>query len=301
MKKFSFKKIVKLFKTAVKKWFERDPYRQGAIIAYHAIFALPGLLVVVITLAGYFLGDEAISGHLHKQISDAMGDETADQVQKMVVMSMKIKDSLIAAIIGIATILIGATGVFVEMQKSLNIIWEVKTSTKKSGIWKLLKSRLFSFGLIVSIAFLLLISLVITSILNALSTWIAQYWSESFLIIFQVLNIAVSLGIITLLFALMFKIIPDAKIKWPSVWLGAFITALLFVVGRTALGLYFGTANPGSVYGAAGSIFLILLLTFYSSMILFLGAEFTKVHSDDRFGEVPPADHAEKDTNPFRR
>lgn len=284
-----------LTKTACRNWYERDPYRQGAIIAYNAIFALPGLLVVVITIAGYVLGDEAVSGQLHKQIAAAMGNDTADQVQNMVLMSMRIKNSLVGATIGIATIIIGATGVFVEFQKSLNIIWEVKASTAKSNLMILLKSRLFSFGLIVSIAFLLLISLVISSLLSALGSWIQQYWSEAFLILFQILNIILSLVIITLLFAIMFKTIPDAKIKWPSVWIGAFITSLLFVIGKTALGLYFGKANPGSVYGAAGSIILILLWTSYSSMIVFLGAEFTKAHSDYHFGDIPPADHAIRD------
>ena len=292
MKNFHFKKLSKLFKTTFKKWYAHDPFREGAIIAYNAIFALPGLLVVVITFAGYFFGADAVSGSLYKQIAVVMGSDTADQVQKILIMSVKSKGSLLATIIGIATIIIGATAVFVELQQLLNIIWEVKASPTKSGFWIFLKTRLFSFGLIVSIAFLLLIFMVISSLLSALSSWIQQYWSESLLILFKILNSIFSLAIITSLFALMFKILPDAKIKWQSVWIGAFVTSLLFVIGKSALGLYFGKANPGSWYGATGSIILILLWTSYSSMIVFFGAEFTKTYSDYYFGEIPPSETA---------
>ena len=284
-----------LLKVATLKWYDRDPFREGAIIAYNAIFALPGLLVVVITLTGYFFGGEAVSSHLHGQIAEALGNNTADQIQEMVNMSMRIKDSIWATTFGVGTIIIGATGVFVELQKSLNIIWEVKATTSKSGIWTVIKTRLFSFGLILSIAFLLLISLVLSSLLSAFGTWIQQYWSESLLSLFKIYNQVFSLAIVTMLFGLMFKLIPDAKIKWKSVWIGAFLTALLFDIGKTALGLYFGKANPGSVYGAAGSIILILLWTSYSSMIVFYGAEFTKVYSDYYYGEIPPTQNAVKE------
>lgn len=294
MRKHSFFNLGKLLKMTLKKWFDRDPFREGAIIAYNAIFAIPGLLVVVIAMAGYFFGADAVSGHLHKQITQVMGNDIANQIQEMVLMSLKSKNSVLATIIGIATILIGATAVFVELQKSINTIWEVKTITARSGIWTFLKTRLFSFGLILSIAFLLLISLVISSLLSALNSWIQDYWSESLLALFKVFNSIFSLAIITVLFAVMFKILPDTRVKWHSVWIGAFLTSLLFVLGKSALGLYFGTANPGSGYGAAGSIILILIWTSYSSMIVFFGAEFTKVYSDYYDGEIQPAENAIK-------
>ena len=167
----------------IKKWYDHDPFREGAIIAYNAIFAIPGLLVVVITFAGYFFGDDAVSGHLHKQLASVMGVDIADQIQKMIIMALKSKDSVMATIIGIATIIIGATAVFVELQKTLNNIWQVKVSDTKSDFWMFIKTRLFSFGLIISIAFLLLISLVLSSLLSAIGTWVQQYWSESFLIL----------------------------------------------------------------------------------------------------------------------
>jgi membrane protein len=295
-KKLKFSDVGEIIATTFKNWSNRDPFREGAIIAYYTIFSLPGLLVVVIALAGYFFGADAVSGHLQHQIAKAMGKDTAVQVQAMVVMAMKSKDSLWAAVFGIATMLFGATAVFAQLQKSLNNIWGVEVKTKKSGIWIFVKTRLFSFGLIVSIAFLLLISLVLSSLIAALGNWIQQFWSESILVFFQVFNVVFSFGIITLLFAMMFKILPDAKVKWKSVWIGAVVTSLLFVVGKTALGLYFGKANPGSGYGAAGSIILILLWTSYSSMIVFFGAEFTKVYSDHLFGVAQPSEIAVKQT-----
>ena len=296
MKKFRPKTIGKLFLTAFKKWWNRDPFRESAVIAYYAIFSLPGLLVVVVTIAGYFWGGDAVSGRLHNQVASALGSDTADQVQGMVLFASQSKDSLWATIMGIGIVIFGATGVFAQFQKSLNNIWEVEASATKSGIWSFLKTRIFSFGLVVSVAFLLLISLVVSSILSAFSSWVMLHWSDSLLFIFQIFNAVFSLAIITVLFALMFKLLPDAKIKWRTVWIGAFVTSLLFVIGKTALGLYFGTASPGSGYGAAGSIILILLWTSYSSMIVFLGAEFTKVYSDYLFGQAPPTEHAVKES-----
>ncbi len=295
MKRFSFITAGKLLKKAFKKWWNRDPFRESAVIAYYAIFSLPGLLVVVITIAGYFWGGDAVSGKLHSQVAQAMGSDTADQIQAMVTLASESKDSVWATILGIGIIIFGATGVFAQFQKSLNTIWGVKASATKSGFWLFLKTRIFSFGLIVSIAFLLLISLVISSILSAFSSWMLQYWSDSLLIIFQILNALISLAIIAVLFALMFKFLPDAKIRWRTVWIGAFVTSLLFVIGKSALGLYFGKAAPGSGYGAAGSIILILLWTSYSSMIVYLGAEFTKVYSDYLYGLAPPAEHGVKE------
>ena len=289
-----FNKIGSLLVTTAKNWYNRDPFRESSIIAYNAIFSLPGLLVVVFTLTGYFFDAEVLSGRLHTQIAKAMGTETADQIQAIIVQGYKSKDSWFATAVALVTIFIGATGVFVQMQISLNNIWEVKATVVKSGIWEYLKTRLFSFGLIITVAFLLLISLVLSSLLAALGNWFIQRFSETFVVFFHVLNFVFSLIVITVLFVLMFKILPDAKIKWHLVWIGAFVTALLFVLGKTALGFYFGKANPGAGYGAAGSIILIMLWTSYTSMIVFFGAEFTKVYADTYYGEVPASDNAVK-------
>jgi membrane protein len=293
--KRSLKNFWRILKKAGKRWNDRDPWRESAIIAYYAIFSLPGLLLVVITLAGYFFSEERISGYISDRISDAIGDNTARQVQEVVDKAYDEDQSLFATIIGIATILFGATGVFFHFQKSLNFIWDVKPDAT-TGIWNIIKARLLSFGLIITIAFLLLISLVITTALSAFGDYIQRNWPDYIMFLFHVLNFIFSFGFISLLFALMFKYLPDAKIKWRSVWIGSVLTAILFVLGKTALGIYFGKANPGSGYGAAGFIILLLLWTSYTSMIVFFGAEFTRAYSDFKFGDaVEPSKHAGKD------
>jgi membrane protein len=289
------KNFWKILKKAGKRWNEREPWRESAIIAYYAIFSLPGLLLVIITLAGYFFGEGRISGYINTQIAEALNQETARQVQDVVEKAYDEDQSLFATIIGLATILFGATGVFFHFQKSLNFIWDVKPDAT-TGIWNIIKARLLSFGLIITIAFLLLISLVITTALSALGNYIRQNWPDYIMFLFHVLNFIFSFGFIALLFALMFKYLPDAKIKWRTVWIGSVLTAFLFVLGKTALGIYFGKANPGSGYGAAGFIILLLLWTSYTSMIVFFGAEFTRAYSDFKFGgAVEPSEHAAKD------
>jgi len=221
-----------------------------------------------------------------------MGDETAEQIQNMIIKASETKKTVWATILGAITILIGATGVFTQFQKSLNIIWEVKADPKKSGFWKLIQVRLFSFGLVVAIAFILIVSLVVSTTLAAFGDWLTSHFSETFVVVLQVVNFIISLFILSFLFALMFKFFPDAKILWKHVWIGSFVTAFLFEVGKFGLGLYFGKANPGTGYGAAGSIILIMLWVSYSSMIVFYGAEFTRAYSSRSVGKAPPTEVA---------
>jgi len=295
LRRGSIKEIALLFKGAFRAWNEKDPFRESAVIAYYAIFSMPGLLVLVLTLGGYFFGSDTVTGQLHRQISGAMGNDTADLAQEMMKKAGGSAGSIWARIIGIITILVGATGVFVQLQKSFNIIWEVKAKPSKSSIWTFLKYRLFSFGLILSIAFLLLVSLVVTAVLAAMSKWMEAYWPAPIMFLFQIANFLISLSSISVLFALMFKILPDAKIKWRYVWVGAFLTGLFFEIGKFGLGLYFGKAEPGSSYGPAGSVILILLWVSYSSMIVFYGAEFTKAFADHYHGTVAAGNHAVKE------
>ena len=194
-----------------------------------------------------------------------------------------------AAIIGVVTILVGATRVFAEFQKALNTIWEVKTDKSKSCLWHVIRVRLFSFGLIVSIAFILIVSLVVSAMLSALGQWLSGHFSDAFYITLQVVNFVASIIILAGLFALMFKFLPDAKIQWRHVLLGSLVTAFLFTIGKFALGVYFAKANPGTGYGAAGSVILIMLWVSYSSMIVFYGAEFTHAYAALHFGKVPPS------------
>jgi membrane protein len=291
-----FKNTGLVLKTAFKKWWSKDPFKESAVIAYYAIFSLPGLLVVIITLAGFFFGREAVNNHITAQVSSTLGADTAKQVQQMIAAASESKNSIWATIIGVITILAGATGVFAQFQKSLNIIWEVKTDESKSGIWSVIRVRLFSFGLILSIAFILIVSLIISAALAALGNWISEIFSDSLLIILQVFNILLSLIILAFLFALMFKFFPDAKIKWRHVWIGSVVTAILFEIGKFGLALYFGKADPASGYGAAGSVILILLWVSYSSMIVFYGAEFTHAYTEQHEGKVLPDENAVKQT-----
>jgi membrane protein len=277
----------KIFKTSFKEWWCKDPFRQSAIIAYYAIFGIPGLLVLIIAVAGYFFGQDVVNQNLMAQISETIGFETALQIQDILAKSTAEKSTLWGSIVGISILLLGATGVFVELQTTLNLIWNVKVKPQ-NGILRLLKARLFSFGLILAIAFLLTISLVISTALVAISNYIHFESSQFMMTIYGVLNFIISLLVISALFAMIFKILPDAKIQWKHVWLGSIITGILFTIGKMGLAYYFGKAEPASVYGAAGSIILILLWVSYSSMILFFGAEFTAAYAKMYSGIIPP-------------
>jgi len=294
MKK-TIKAFFKIAGSASTRWWGKDPFMQSAVIAYYAIFSMPGLLVIVISVGSLFFKRDVITGQLYTQISSIMGVETARQVQDMIITISQTHKSVLATIIGLITVLLGATGVFVELQKALNVIWEVKAKPRRA-VFTLIRTRLFSFGLILSVGFLLLISLTITTIIAVMSDWVMNHWPNIVLIIFYVLNFIISFVVVMLLFALLFKILPDVKIQWKYLWWGSILTAFLFILGKTAIGFYLGKTNPGSAYGAAGSIVLILLWVSYSSMILFYGAEFTRAYADYFNGKVSPTEVAVKTT-----
>jgi membrane protein len=275
---FHIRDLGDLFSTTFSEWYRRDPFRESAVIAYYAIFSIPGLLVLIVTIAGYFFDKDIVNQNLIDEITKTLGANTATEIKSMLTNANPRQSTLLGSIIGISTILVGATGVFVELQKTFNGIWAVKV-VPKSGIIPILKARLFSFGLITAIAFLLTISLVVSTALAAMSNWIKVDASELMIMVFRTLNFIISLVVISTLFGLMFKILPDAEIQWKHVWLGALVTGFLFTIGKMALAYYFGKTNPASVYGAAGSIILMLLWVSYSSMIVFFGAEFTATYA----------------------
>lgn len=293
---FQTKDIGKLLKMTFYGWNDKDPFRQSAVIAYYAIFSIPGLLVLVISIAGYFFGNESVNKNIQEQISRTMGSETAIQISEILVKSTQSKSTFWGSIVGITILLVGSTAVFVELQKTLNLIWHVEVIPQK-GILTILKARLFSFGLILAIAFLLMVSLAVSTGLSSMGNWMRTYANGYMISIFNIFNFIFSLAVISILFALMFKILPDAKIKWKHVWLGAIVTGILFTIGQTILAYYFSTANPASVYGVAGSVILILLWVSYSSMILFFGAEFTATYAKIYSGVVPPTEIAKVDTS----
>lgn len=290
--KLSRKTLWTVIRIASKEWVSKDPFRESAVIAYYTIFSLPGLLVIMITLAGYVVGKDEASRKILGQISSTLGTDTAIQIQGIITKANEGGNSVLATTIGVITILVGATGVFAEFQTSLNTIWHVKTKKSASGIWSILKARLFSFGLILSIAFMLIVSLMISALLAAFSNWLTGNFSDTFVVTMQIVNMALSLGILTVLFALMFKILPDAQITWEHVWIGSVVTALLFELGKFVLGIYFGKINPTTAYGTAGSMILILLWVSYSSMIVFFGAEFTYAYARVFTGKVKPTEIA---------
>lgn len=265
-----------------KAWDADEPWRMSAIVAYYAVLALPAFLVIIINMVGSVWGMEIVQGQLTDEISTALGRDAATAIETMISETLDKERNLVSTIIGIATLLFGATGVFYHLQISLNKIWKIEP-TSNIGFLKMLLKRVRSFAFIMVIGFLLLISFLITAAISALNDYIHQILPEIVLYIAYIFDLGVSIGIITVLFALLFKYLPDAKIRWSTVWIGAFITALLFVLGKFLIGFYFGKADPGSTYGAAGTIVLILLWVSYSCLILFFGAEFTWVFSD-RYG-----------------
>jgi membrane protein len=297
---FKTKDTCLLIKMTFNEWNDKDPFRQSAVIAYYAIFSIPGLLVLIISIAGYFFGNENVNQTILDEVSSTLGSETSIQIRQILIKSTESKSTVWGSIIGVVILLVGSTAVFVELQKSLNLIWHVEVLPQK-GIFTIIKARLFSFGLILAIAFLLLVSLIISTGLSSMANWIKGYTDDSTILFFNVLNFLFSFVVISVLFGLMFKILPDAKIKWKHVWLGSIVTGTLFTIGKTFLAFYFSTANPASVYGVAGSVILILLWVSYSSMILFFGAEFTAAYAKIYSGVIPPSDIAKKESSASKK
>ncbi|MEO8932757.1 MAG: YihY/virulence factor BrkB family protein [Xanthomarina sp.] len=280
--KFKIKDLPSLLVQTYKAWDASDPFRLSAVVAYYAVLSMPGLLVIIINLVGSVWGVDIVQGKLTGEISKALGSDAAESIHTMMMETQNAEKSTIATILGIVTLIFGATGVFYHLQLSLNQIWQVTSGNSMSFV-KMLWSRARSFAFILAMGFLLLISFLITTVISVLNGYIQSLLPELIVYIAFILDFLVSIGIITVLFAMIFKFLPDAKIRWKTVWIGALITSVLFVLGKFLLGLYFGKANPGSTYGAAGSIVLILLWVSYSCLILFFGAEFTGVYAK-RYG-----------------
>ena len=277
-KHFRIKHLPKLIVNTYKAWDKNDPFRMSAVVAYYAVLALPGLLVILINFVGSVWGPEIVTGQLNSQLTSALGSDAAQSILEMIKETQNAEDNLISTIIGIATLIFGATGVFYQLQISLNKVWQVE-ETSDFSFKKILTDRAKSFAFILAIGFLLLISFVVTTVISALTDYIKSMFPNIILYLLLIVNFILSVGIISTLFALMFQYMPDTKIRWKTVWIGAILTAVLFVLGEFLLSLYFGKSNPGSTYGAAGSIVLVLLWVSYSCLIFFFGAEFTRQYS----------------------
>jgi len=291
MGKFKIKHIPKILVETAKKWMAADPFRESAVISYYAIFSIPGLLIIIIWAAGVFFGEELVRGEINNQITAIVGGEAAASAEEIVQESEVENTAWFMKIVGVVALLIGATTLFFQLQKSLNYLWDVEADPD-NNLKKLLVDRASSLGLILIIAFLLLISLILSSIIANVSNFITRNFGEGMYVLIEAVNFILSVGIVTLLFAMMYKFLPDVDIKWKSVWVGALVTSLLFSIGKTLLGLYFGIADPGSSFGAAGTIILIMLWVNYTCLILFFGAEFTKVFAQHYGHPIQPSKHA---------
>ena len=283
-------KLPSLFKLAYQGWKQDNASRLSAALAYYTIFSLAPLLVIVIAITGLIWEAGAVRAQILSQIQGLVGVEGADFVANLITSTGSPGEDIVALIIGIITLLFGALGVFNELHNSLNIILNVEQEKPKDflqAVRKVLIDRFLSFAMILGIGFLLLVSLVITAGLSATQEVIGNTFPMSELIL-QVVNLVISLGVITVLFALIYKFLPDSKLSWRAVWIGAFVTSLLFSLGKTAIGVYLGNSAVTSAFGAAGSLVLLLLWIYYSAQILFFGAEFTQVYANNYGAKIVP-------------
>lgn len=271
---------------AVTGWSKDNVPRLGASLAYYTLFALSPILVIAIAIAGSVFGAEAVRGQIVGEIDGLIGREGAEAVQSLLQGAHRDQTGTFAVVVGSITLIIAASGAFLELQHALNTIFRVKTDPKKSGIERLILSRLRSFGLVVSIGFLLMVSLLVSAALSAFSARI-QHSELGGPTLLQALNLGVSLGVMTLLFGLIYRVLPDVRLAWRDVWTGAFVTSLLFSIGKFLIGLYLGQSSVASSYGAAGSVIVLLVWVYYSAQVILLGAEFTRVYAQHREGKAP--------------
>ena len=289
---YKFSDILAVMKSSAGEFNNNNSFRHAAALSYYTIFSLPPLLLIVITIASSVYGGEAIAGQVYGQLKGLIGPDSAKFLQNSIANFTLQQRGPVATAIGVATLLFTATTFFVTLQESINDIWNLKVETTGIGLRAFIKQRFLSFGLILSVALLLLISFVISAMLSVFTGWLQQVMPIIGVIAIQVVDFVLSLGITTLLFALIYRFLPDAIIRWRDVGVGAFITALLFVIGKFLIAFYISKSNPGSAFGAAGSAIVLLLWVNYSSLIIFFGAEFTQEFADTFGQKVHPKAHA---------
>jgi membrane protein len=287
------KRFWDIFKQSFSDFFEDRILKLSAALAYYTIFSLPGLLIIVIWFSDIFYGQEAVEGTVYGQISGFIGSDAAAQIQETIRNATLSGESSFATIVGLVTLIIGATSVFGEIQDSINLIWRLKSKPKKGLGWlKLVINRLLSFSIIICLGFLLLVSLVINSLLDIFIDRLTHVFPDTEVIVAYGVNLLMNFLITSLLFGLIFKVLPDAKIKWRHVRAGAFTTAILFMMGKFLIGFYLGQSKMSSAYGAAGSIIVILLWVYYSSIILYFGAVFTRAYAMHTGSHIYPNNYA---------
>lgn len=259
----------------------------SASLSYYTVFSLGPVLIIIIALAGFFFGKDAVRGKLYYQLNGLVGNDAAIQIQDIIKNIEKSQFSTSGALLGAVVLVIGATGVFAEIQDSINYIWSLKAKPKQ-GLLKLLVNRIISFSLIISFGFLLMVSLAIHALMDLLDDKLEALFDEATVYIFQGINYVILYLVITTLFAIIFKVLPDGTLRWKDSFVGAAFTAILFLIGKFLIGFYLGNSNVSVTYGAAASIVIILLWVYYTSIILYFGAEFTKVYTLNYGGGIIP-------------
>ena len=276
-------------KRVIAVWDDANASAMGAAVAFYTIFAIAPLFILVLAFAGVLFGHTNAQNELFGQIEGLVGTNGSQAIESILHAADRPRASLFATVMGFIALFVGATSVFIQLQQSLNAIWNVRP--RSSGVRSFIRYRLLSFASLLAIGFLLLVSLIISAALDAAEKWMNGVTPGS-AIIWNIIDLAVSLGIITLLFAMMFKTLPDVILSWRNVWLGSFVTALLFTVGKFLLGVYLGRTSLGSAYGAAGSFVVVLLWVYYSTEILLFGAASIRVYADEQGRKIQPAAYA---------
>jgi membrane protein len=274
-----------VFRKGAKEFFEESPFEKAAAVAYYALLALAPLLLLVIAIAGLVFGPEAVRGQLASEIHGLVGEQGAKAAEEVIKNANFPGKSGASIAIGIITLLVGASGVFIQLQSALNTIWDAPASPKGNALWRFLRYRLVSMAMVVGLGFLMLVSLTVSALLSAINSHYSAIlpWP----VVWQVLNSLGSLLVITVLIAMIFRFLPDVRIAWGDVWLGAFVTAVLFTLGKFAIGAYLGRSSVGSSYGAAGSVIVLVVWVYYASLIFFVGAQVTQIYARSH-GHIAP-------------
>lgn len=289
--KFSFKGFIEIFKNAFTGFSDDKVTKLSGSLAYYTVFSMGPLLIVIISLCGIFLGREAVEGKIYGQLASFVGADTAAQLQEIIKNASLAGKSRLAAIIGGITLLVGATTIFAEIQDSINSIWGLKPKPKR-GWLKMIQNRFLSFSVIISLGFLLLVSLGVTSLIDGFSDRLKANFPDVTIVVFYIINVFITLCVTTLIFAVIFRVLPDAQIKWKDVFAGAIATAFLFMLGKFGISFYISKSNVGSTYGTAGSLVILLLWIYYSSLILYFGAELTKAYAVKYGSPIHPNKYA---------
>jgi membrane protein len=289
----TMKGLWRVFKRSCKDFIDDNVLKLSAALAFSTIFSLPGLLIIIIWFANFFYGREVIEGTIYKQVGDFIGQNAAESIRQTMQASFFTDSGKLATIVGFAALIIGATAVFNEIQDSINMIWKLKTKVRKGWGWlRLVVDRLLSFSIIVSLGFILLVSLVVNGALDILINNLMAKFPELTVIIVYILNLILTFLITSFIFAIIFKVLPDAKVEWKHVRVGAFTTAFFFMAGKFLISYYLGHSTMTTTYGAAGSIIIVLLWVYYSSMILYFGAAFTREYAIEMGSRIYPNKYA---------